>query len=129
MIQISLNNGRRAFHVCLFCGRKINPRRVEFHTERSTQPGHSRCYSTKIIRGYSNGDRCEVKYSNSTMRQVKEAIDGASTLNSSLAYYLLIALKRAATLNEGNVFYLKHNIQASTGSIHTLCSSGGNNEI
>ena len=119
MIPTSLNNSKRASHFCLFCGRKVSPRRKVFHVAKTNHDNHLRCLSTKIIRGSSNGDKCEIKYKNGTMRYVRDAIDSANSLNNSLASYLLFAMRRAATINGGSIFYFRQNVPTSTGSIST----------
>ena len=119
MIPTSLNNSKRASHFCLFCGRKVSPRRKVFHVAKKNHDNHLRCLSTKIIRGSSNGDKCEIKYKNGTMRYVRDAIDSANSLNNSLASYLLFAMRRAAAINGGSIFYFRQNVPTSTGSIST----------
>ena len=119
MIPTSLNSSKRASHFCLFCGRKVSPRRKVFHVAKTNHDNHLRCLSTKIIRGSSNGDKCEIKYKNGTMRYVRDAIDSANSLNNSLASYLLFAMRRAAAINGGSIFYFRQNVPTSTGSIST----------
>ena len=130
MLQISLKNGRKAFHLCLFCGGKVHPHRKGlFHVVKTNSVngvGHSRCYySTKIIRGSSNGNQCEVRYSNSPKRHVKGILDvvANSYLNNALAEYLILPLKRAATLNEGSIFYFKQNLQTTSGATYSSSPS------
>ena len=119
MIPTSLNSSKRASHFCLFCGRKVSPRRKVFHVAKTNHDNHSRCLSTKIIRGSSNGDKCEIKYKNVYLRNVRDAIESANSLNNSLASYLLFAMRRAATINGGSIFYFSQNVPTSTGSIST----------
>merc|ERR1719322_1706957 len=101
MIQISLKSGREALSLCFVCGKKVpTHRKVTFHLTKSNAPifkrHHIRCYSTKVIRGYSNGSRCDVKYSkNSPDRSLKGILDVANAWNTSLATYVFIAMRRA----------------------------------
>ena len=119
MIPTSLNSSKRASHFCLFCGRKVSPRRKVFHVAKANHDNHLRCFSTKIIRGSSNGDKCDIKYKNSAVRNIRDAIESANSLNNSMASYLLFAMRRAATLNGGSIFYFRQNVPTSTGSIST----------
>ena len=119
MIPTSLNSSKRASHLCLFCGRKVSPRRKVFHVAKTNHDNHLRCLSTKIIRGSSNGDKCEIKYKNGALRNVRDVIESANSLNNSLASYLLFAMRRAATINGGSIFYFRQNVPTSTGSIST----------
>ena len=132
MLQISLKNGRKAFHLCLFCGRKVHPhhhRKGLFHVVKTNAfggVGHSRCYySTKIIRGCSDGSRCEVRYTNSPKRHVKGILDvvANSYFNNSLAEYLVLPLKKAASLNEASIFYFKQNLQSASGATYSSSTS------
>lgn len=130
MLQISLRNGRKV--LCLVCGKKVNlhhHRKGLFHVVKTNGfggVGHSRCYySTKIIRGCSNGSRCEVRYTTSPKRHVKGILDVVlnSYYNNSLAESLVLPLKRAASLNESSIFYVKQYLQTASGATYSSSPS------
>ena len=129
MIQINLKPRREVISLCLVCGKKVPAhRKVTFHliksNELSFKRQHVKCYSTKVIRGYSNGSRCDVKYSkNSPDRSLKGILEVANAWNTSLATYLFITMRRAASLNGNNIFFFKQYLQTSSGAIHASSSS------
>jgi len=53
------------------------------------------------------------------LRNVRDAIESANSLHNSLASHLLFAMRRAATINGGSIFYFRQNVPTSTGSIST----------
>ena len=129
MIQLNLKPRREILSLCLVCGKKVpTHRKVTFHliksNELSFKRHHIRCYSTKVIRGYSNGSRCDVKYSkNSSNRSLKGILEVANAWNTSLATYIFITMRRAASLNGNNILYFKQYLQTSSGAIHASSSS------
>ena len=129
MIQISLKTGRDAISVRLICGRKVpSHRKASFHFIKLNDFGHKRhhfrCYSTKVIRGYSNGNSCDVKYSkHNSERSLKSFLEVANNWNNSFATYLMFTMKRAAALSDSNIFYFKQNLQTPSGTIHASSSS------
>ena len=117
MIQISMKTGREAISFCLYCGRKVpSHRKASFHLIKSNdlnfKRSHIRCHSTtKVIRGNSNGSQCSVKFSkNNNSRSLKGALELANAWNNSLAAYLYLTMKRAASLNGNYTLYFKQKI-------------------
>ena len=121
---------REAISFCLYCGRKVpSHRKASFHLIKSNdlnfKRSHIRCHSTtKVIRGNSNGSQCSVKFSkNNNSRSLKGALELANAWNNSLAAYLYLTMKRAASLNGNYTLYFKQNIQTPSGTVHTTSSA------
>ena len=127
MLLLNIRNGKHTFHFCCVCGGKVPPSHQQHSNLRlirmtNIPQSHYRCYGTKVIRGYSNGDRCTVAYRNtSSRRHEKHVIGRANSLNRSLVAYLVNTIKRVATVDYGGgIFYIMQSQPVSdNGAIHT----------
>ena len=134
MITISFKNGTATLRTCGFCGGKVHNRQPETHIVsrpyhfvrpyRNRKPisispyRRPRFYSTKVIRGISNGNMCQISYGNTTTKHSKAVLNGENYLSKSVVAYLTHAMKTAATAGGTKFLYITQNWQLP-GAIHT----------